>query len=228
MQEGALASLTPEEQALRRVRRQEPTAEQSKLQQGGGRETATSAGEDRRADRQGRSEKGQPGPADWRRKYEAAPQARVRHFEQSRRGQLQVLEHPLRPGANAGGARRRRRWHCGQDGVPEKAIPKAKDDYEKSFDLWAEALDKFPELPADSSTGSDLMDVIEEYSKVLEQQDLSLEDPEVADRFPLWNIVRANDQMNKFEAATQGLHVRVTGFPAEGKTLINPADALID
>jgi hypothetical protein len=107
----------------------------------------------------------------------------------------------------------------------------AKGLYERSFDAWAKALAQFPELPADSTTGSDLVDVVEEYVRVLEQLELSLSDEEVADRFPLWHIVKANDGQRKYAAAIEAYDARVSGKPAPksepaGNSLINPADAV--
>jgi hypothetical protein len=107
----------------------------------------------------------------------------------------------------------------------------AKTTYERSFDAWAKALAQFPELEPSSSTGSDLMDVVEEYVKVLDTMELSLADPEVDKRFALWNIVEANDQSRKHADAIDKHKARTTGQPvpsggAGPKTLVNPADAL--
>ena len=100
--------------------------------------------------------------------------------------------------------------------------------YEQSFDAWAAALAMFPELPADSSTGSDLLDVVDDYSGVLAQLELSLADAEIAERFPLWHIVEANDQQRKYADAIAARHGRVTGKSPAAESLINPADALLD
>ncbi|MCC6493777.1 MAG: hypothetical protein IT424_12245 [Pirellulales bacterium] len=105
----------------------------------------------------------------------------------------------------------------------------AKDLYEKSFQQWAKALEQFPELPADSATGSDLMDVVEEYVKVLEQLDLRLSDEAVADKFALWNIVEANDQQRKYAEDLERYKGRKSGKPVDQPQqppLVNPADAL--
>ena len=109
----------------------------------------------------------------------------------------------------------------------------AKDLYERSFDAWAKALAQFPELPADSTTGSDLVDVVEEYVRVLDQMELSLSDEEIADRFPLWDLLKANDGQRKYSAAIEAHDARVSGKPvpkpqaqATDKSLINPADAI--
>ena len=73
--------------------------------------------------------------------------------------------------------------------------------------------DQFPELPRDSTTGGDLIDLIEEYAKVLEQLDLSLADDEVADQFRVVGTVEANDQQRKFAAAIEALQGRKVGLP---------------
>jgi hypothetical protein len=93
--------------------------------------------------------------------------------------------------------------------------------------LWALALSKFPELPADSTMGSDLMDFVEEYATVLAQLDLSMEDEEVANRFALWSIVEANNNEGKYTAALEARQTRRTGIPTGTTPLINPADGLI-
>ena len=110
----------------------------------------------------------------------------------------------------------------------------ARELYEQSFDEWAKALDQFPELPRDSTTGGDLMDFIEAYAEVLEQLDLSLENDEVADRFALWDLLEVNDQQRKFAAAIDRYKARKAGVPipqrstapAESKALINPAESV--
>ncbi len=79
----------------------------------------------------------------------------------------------------------------------------AKKLYEESFALWAEVLAKYPQLPDDSPTGSTLMEVVDKYSLVLEQLDLSLADKGVAEKFPLWNIVEANDMERKYAEAIE-------------------------
>jgi hypothetical protein len=111
------------------------------------------------------------------------------------------------------------------------ALVPARDLFERSFDQWAAALAQFPELPADSTTGSDLMDVVDEYVNVLKQLELSLEDEEVADRFPLWDLLKANNGQRKYDAAIAAYDARMSGKPApkpvsSGKSLINPADAI--
>lgn len=113
----------------------------------------------------------------------------------------------------------------------EGDLPGSKELYERSLESWAKALAKFPELPVDSTTGSDLIDLVKEYVTVLEQMDLSLSDEAVADRFPLWDVVRANDGMRTFAADLAAYDARVSGKPipkpeSAGQSLINPADAI--
>lgn len=107
--------------------------------------------------------------------------------------------------------------------------------YEQSFVEWSKALDQFPEMPRDSTTGGDLMEFIEDYARVLEQLDLSLEDEEVANRFALWDILEVNDQQRQFAAAIEAHKAREAGMPIpkrsdektdDSKSLINPAEAL--
>jgi hypothetical protein len=112
--------------------------------------------------------------------------------------------------------------------------------YERSFDQWAKALAQVPKLTPDSTMGGDIMDFIDDYNKVLEQLDLSLTDKELADRFPLWAWLEANDQERKFADAIERRRERAGLAPlypsevpkpeAEGGSepapLIDPADAL--
>lgn len=80
---------------------------------------------------------------------------------------------------------------------------KARELYEESFTEWAKVLKQFSELPYDSATGSDVMEYVEQYSAVLEQLDLNLTDPEVGKKFPLWEVVRANDNSGVFSKAAE-------------------------
>ena len=57
----------------------------------------------------------------------------------------------------------RRLAHDAKRQFEEGDLLGAKDLYERSFGDWAKALAQFPELPIDSTTGSDLVDVVEEY-----------------------------------------------------------------
>lgn len=71
--------------------------------------------------------------------------------------------------------------------------------FEESFDLWAKVLKEYPSLPDDSTTGADIMEYLEQYAKVLQQLDLSLADEEIDKRFPLWDILEANDSDRRFD-----------------------------
>jgi hypothetical protein len=107
----------------------------------------------------------------------------------------------------------------------------SKNLYERSFDAWAKALEQTPEMPLDSTTGSDLTDVVIEYVKVLEQLELSLGDEEIANKFPLWDLLEANNTQRKFTSALETNSARRAGRPlpqpdSGSKALINPADAI--
>jgi hypothetical protein len=94
----------------------------------------------------------------------------------------------------------------------------ARELFEESFDLWAKVFQAFPSLPLDSTTGSDIMDYVGEYSAVLEQLDLSLASEEVDKRFALWDILIANDNERKYaEEITE--HNRRLGLDPDGKPL---------
>jgi hypothetical protein len=103
-------------------------------------------------------------------------------------------------------------------------LESARELYERSFDAWAQAFEKHPSMAPDSTFGDDLMEFVDDYNAVLEQLDLSLADPEVAERFPLWAVVEANDGERKYEEALNkrlGRETQEVGEPA-----INPADML--
>ena len=125
--------------------------------------------------------------------------------------------------------------HQAEGDFKEGATEEAAKLYEQSFVEWKKVLDQFPEMPRDSTTGGDLMEFIEDYARVLEQLDLSLEDEDVANRFALWDILEVNDQQRKFAAAIEAHKARQAGLPIpkrtdekadDSKSLINPADAL--
>jgi hypothetical protein len=230
MKEEALASLTPEQRKIYEQPPANPTPEESKRQTEVA--DATNITVDKLA---ARIAKDHPDQAAQARRiatriHEA--ERRVRSIESSLdvanfdywriRGDLEQTPEALEGHRLAHEANR-----TFQEADPEGA----KELYERSFDAWAKALEQFPELPADSSTSSDLMDVIEQYVKVLDTMELSLSDPEVDDRFALWNIVEANDQQRKFAEVIDAHKARASGKPATptapaANTLINPADAL--
>ena len=86
---------------------------------------------------------------------------------------------------------------------------KSKQLYEESFALWAEALAAYPELPDDSATGADIMEIVDHYSRVLEVLELSLTDEQIAESFPLWNIVEANDMERHYAGAIEARRARI-------------------
>ncbi len=106
--------------------------------------------------------------------------------------------------------------YLGNQAFEEDAdLLQARKLFEESFDLWAKVFEAFPTLDLDSTTGSDLMDYVEDYSKILQQLDLNLGDEEVDQRFPLWDVVIANDNERKyFDVITE--HNRRLGLNAEG------------
>lgn len=85
----------------------------------------------------------------------------------------------------------------------------AKRLYEESFSLWADVFAAHPELPDDSATGADVMELVDKYTLVLEQLELSLSDEEVDEKFPLWSIVEANDMERKYDEAIEAHNARV-------------------
>lgn len=106
--------------------------------------------------------------------------------------------------------------YLGNQAFQEDAdLLQARKLFEESFDLWAKVFQAFPTLDLDSTTGSDLMDSVEDYSKILQQLDLDLGDEEVDQRFPLWDMLIVNDGERKYVDVIAE-HNRRLGLNAEG------------
>ncbi len=236
MKQEATASLTPEQQKLSERLPAEPTPEEYKLQ-----EEATELVNITPAKIAARIAKDDPAKASRARRIAqeiSDAQERVNSISINRdvanyaywtgRGELEQTADALKARELAYAAQRAFRDEADPTG--------AKDLYEKSFDLWAKALTMYPALGPDSTMGSEIMDVIEEYNAVLEQLDLSLADKDVSKRFALWSVVEANDQERKFSDALDIYHARNGSPPPkpvaapqdrEAAAAIDPADALI-
>jgi hypothetical protein len=112
----------------------------------------------------------------------------------------------------------------------------ARNRYEQAFDLWAKVLEQYPELPEDTTTGGDIADIVNEYADVLEQLDLSLMDDEIADKFPLWEVLQQHDQDRRHAQAIdrwlekQGRKPRdeTPDSTPTAPSVVNPADAFSD
>jgi hypothetical protein len=87
--------------------------------------------------------------------------------------------------------------------------------FEESFELWAKVFKAYPSLPMDSTTGSDIVEYVDEYSEILQQLDLSLADEEVDQKFPLWDILIANDGERRYFDQI-AMHNRRLGLSPEG------------
>jgi hypothetical protein len=73
-------------------------------------------------------------------------------------------------------------------------LPNAKKLYQEGFAEWRKVLDKFPSILSDEeTTGSDLLDFIKGYRRVLDQLDEKLG----AD-FPLWDVIEKFDREGDF------------------------------
>lgn len=98
--------------------------------------------------------------------------------------------------------------------------------FEESFDLWAKVIEAHPSLEIDSTTGSDLMEYVEQYNKILQQLDLSLSDAEVDANFPLWEVVEASDQERKYFDAIAEHKRRLEGSKEEADLPVeeNPSE----
>jgi len=60
----------------------------------------------------------------------------------------------------------------------------AKTAYDQGFALWRKVLDKFPTLMEYEITGSDFMDIVKQYQRILKQ----LDEP-FPEKFPLQDII---------------------------------------
>jgi len=94
----------------------------------------------------------------------------------------------------------RRLAYAGRLAFHEADLLESQRLYEESFELWIVVLDAFPDMIEDISTGADIVDYILEYRSLLEQLDLTLNDDEIHDRFPLWEFLEINDADRKFVA----------------------------
>jgi len=88
--------------------------------------------------------------------------------------------------------------HVARRAFREADLIEAQRLYEESFQLWVEVLDEFPAMDDDISTGADIMEYVLQYRKLLEQLDLTLNDEEIHDRFPLWDFLEMNDSDRDF------------------------------
>ncbi len=70
--------------------------------------------------------------------------------------------------------------------------------YEESMELWATVLKEYPAMAEHSITGSDVMEFIIRYARVLEQLELTLADEEIDKRFPLWDMIQMHDIEQQF------------------------------
>ncbi|MEM9351811.1 MAG: hypothetical protein AAGA92_02270 [Planctomycetota bacterium] len=86
--------------------------------------------------------------------------------------------------------------------------------FEEGFDLWAEAMEQNPGLEVDSPTGADIAEFVKTYARVLAQLDKSLVDPELADKFPLWEVLEANDPERDLAAAIDAWRARQEASPS--------------
>lgn len=106
--------------------------------------------------------------------------------------------------------------YLGNQAFKEDAdLLKARELFEESFDLWAKVYEAFPSLKDDSTTGSDLMEYVDDYNRILQQLDLDLGDEEVDKNFPLWDVVIASDGERKYVEPIAE-HNRRLGLNAEG------------
>lgn len=106
----------------------------------------------------------------------------------------------------------------------------ARQLYEEAFALWAQAFEKTEGMSIESVTGGDIMVFVEEYGELLEQLDLSLMDEELAEQFPLWEVIARHDQSRMFVAELAAQRQREGAAPKDrdAESLVNPTEAFTD
>lgn len=76
----------------------------------------------------------------------------------------------------------------------EADVAKAKELYKEGFAKWRAVIDKFPMiLDDDQTTGSDILDFVKSYRRVLDQFDERLDED-----FPLWEVIENFDREGDF------------------------------
>jgi len=99
--------------------------------------------------------------------------------------------------------------HAGRRAFRDADLLEAQRLYEASFELWASALADFPALNEDIATGGDIMEYVLQYRKILEQLELTLNDEEIDERFPLWDFLDLNDSERDFKEELEQHRQRV-------------------
>jgi hypothetical protein len=90
--------------------------------------------------------------------------------------------------------RAREKCFLGKKAFEETDLRTAKARYDEGFAAWRQVLDEYPALlDEETTTGDDLLEYVEEYRRVLEQLDGTLDED-----FPLWDVVENFDLERKF------------------------------
>ena len=89
----------------------------------------------------------------------------------------------------------RQKVYSAEKAFREQGDPsQAKELYDEAFDRWSEVFEEFPDLLDPSgTTGGDIMFILYDYKKVLDQLDEQL-----ADDFPLWDLIEQFDTEGEF------------------------------
>jgi len=85
--------------------------------------------------------------------------------------------------------------HQAEQALAEGNLPAAVEHYADGFRRWRQVLNEHPALLEDRTTGEDLMEVVKEYRKLLEQ----LDEPMPSD-FPLQDVVDKYGEMDQSPA----------------------------
>jgi hypothetical protein len=107
-----------------------------------------------------------------------------------------------------------------QKAYREADVAKSRKLYEEGFAKWRAVIDKFPMiLDDDQTTGSDILDFVKRYKRVLDQYE-----ERIGENFPLWDVIEKFDKESDFteEKKEHDKHKPGGAKPAPGAA---PAEA---
>jgi hypothetical protein len=100
-------------------------------------------------------------------------------------------------------------------------MPTAKQLYEEGFAKWRAVINAYPAiLDEDQTTGGDILDFVKHYKRVLDQLD-----EQIADDFPLWDVIEKFDRENNFTQERKEHEARMSGGAAAARTKQQPTQA---
>jgi hypothetical protein len=107
----------------------------------------------------------------------------------------------------------RRDMFLGKKAFHNADVTNAKRLYEEGFKKWRLTIDKFPAILDDDQTlGSDILDFIKEYRRVLDQFD-----ERISEDFPLWDVIEKFDRESEFTQELNAHNKHQSGSDAGAK-----------